>query len=96
MTVALTMLGVSELLAFGLTCRVLFHPGTGYRQARRSTVLWLLAGIVASVLPLGYVFLSAVDNSGKADVGLTRRIAMPGGSADTSGRPCRVHCRPSY
>jgi hypothetical protein len=66
MIVALTLLGVSELLAFGLICQVLFHPGWEYRQAHRSKVLWLLAGIVALVLPLGYVFLVLGIIRGKA------------------------------
>jgi uncharacterized membrane protein len=48
---------VGELLAVGLTIQALVYPGWAYKQAHRSKVLWVLAGLVAFVPLLAYVVL---------------------------------------
>jgi hypothetical protein len=55
--ILLMLLGVGELLAVGLTIQALVYPGWAYKQAHRSKVLWVLAGLVAFVPLLAYVVL---------------------------------------
>jgi hypothetical protein len=55
--IVLMLLGVGELLAVGLTFQALFYPSWAYKQAHRSKVLWVLAGLVAFVPLLAYVVL---------------------------------------
>ena len=53
----LMLLGVGELLAVGLTFQAFFYPRWAYKQAHRSKVLWVLAGLVAFVPLMAYVVL---------------------------------------
>jgi hypothetical protein len=55
--IVLMLLGVGELLAVGLTVQALVYPGWAYKQAHRSKVLWVLAGLIAFVPLLAYVVL---------------------------------------
>ena len=95
LVIVLTLLGVGELLAFGLTCQALVYPGWAYKQAHRSKVLWVLAGLVAFVPPLAYVVLVMWIIRCKAVVRAARpnynaRQAMPSrspaGSSKAPGR----------
>ena len=77
MIIVLMLLGVGELLAFGLTVQALVYPGWAYKQAHRSKVLWVLAGLVAFVPLLASVAVSPPAGPGARRGQAGGRRAMP-------------------
>jgi hypothetical protein len=82
LVIVLMLIGVGELLAVGLTIQALVYPRWAYKQAHRSKVLWVLAGLVAFVPLMAYVVLVMWIIRGKGIVGAAR----PYGNARQAGR----------